>query len=167
MALFFVCQIHWLIQIFKSYQNLSVVTALQPWVMVAKNIFPFATMTEGCKKVILWSFSKKLHYSENFQEMVSKMPYSWENPMKLASLQPSVMVAKGKISCATLTHGCKRYFSLCNHDWQLQRCKFHEIFLLYLWKYADFWKHVFAYKFGKKEPISFLILQSRFSESKI
>ena len=40
------------------------------------------------------------------------MPYLWENPMKLDSLQPSVLVAKGKISFATLTHGCKSFFSL-------------------------------------------------------
>ena len=31
--------------------------------------------------------------------------------MKLASLQPSVTVAKGKISFATMSHGCKGYFS--------------------------------------------------------
>ena len=30
--------------------------------------------------------------------------------MKLASLQPSVTVIKGKISFATMTHGCKRFF---------------------------------------------------------
>ena len=44
------------------------------------------------------------------------MPYSWENPMKLASLQPSVTVAEGIISFATMTHGCEGYFSLCNRD---------------------------------------------------
>ena len=32
--------------------------------------------------------------------------------MKLASLQPSVTVAKGKISFATMSHGCKGYFPL-------------------------------------------------------
>ena len=39
------------------------------------------------------------------------MPYSWETPMKLASLQPFVTVSKGKISFATMTHGCEGYFS--------------------------------------------------------
>ena len=37
------------------------------------------------------------------------MPYSLENPMKLASLQPSG-TAKGKISFATNTDGCKGFF---------------------------------------------------------
>ena len=39
------------------------------------------------------------------------MPYSLENPMKSAFLQLLVMVAKGKKSSATMTHGCKGYFS--------------------------------------------------------
>ena len=33
------------------------------------------------------------------------MSFSWKNPMILATLQPSVTVAKGKISVATMTHG--------------------------------------------------------------
>ena len=74
-------------------------------------------MTDGCKKVNFMEFFNKIHiFSENFQEMASKMPYSWKNPMQLASLQPSVTVAKGKISFATMTHGCEGYFSLWNHD---------------------------------------------------
>ena len=32
---------------------------------------------------------------------------SWENPMKSACLQPLVMVAKGKVSFATMTDACK------------------------------------------------------------
>ena len=76
--------------------------------MVAKDIFPFATTTDGCKKVNFMEFFNTIYiFSETFQNMVSKMPFSWENPMKLASLQPSGMVAKGKISFATMTHGCK------------------------------------------------------------
>ena len=47
-------------------------------------------------------FNKISIFCENFLEVVSKMPYSWENPMKLASSKPSVMVAKGKISFATI-----------------------------------------------------------------
>ena len=39
------------------------------------------------------------------------MPYSWKNSIKLAYLQPSVTVAKGKISFTTMTHGCEGYFS--------------------------------------------------------
>ena len=64
-----------------------------------KGYFPFSTMTDGCKKVKFMEFFNEIHIlCENFQEVVSKMPYSWENPMKLASSQPSVMVAKGKIT---------------------------------------------------------------------
>ena len=40
------------------------------------------------------------------------MPYLWENPIKLASSQQSVTVAKGKIFFATMTHGRKDYFPL-------------------------------------------------------
>ena len=49
--LVFFFQIHWLILIFKIYQNLSIITAWQPWVIFSKDIFPFVTMTDGCKKV--------------------------------------------------------------------------------------------------------------------
>ena len=35
--------------------------ALQPWLMVAKSIFPFATMTNGCKKENFMEFSNKIH----------------------------------------------------------------------------------------------------------
>ena len=62
------------------------------------------------------------------QRIVSKMPNLWENPIKFASLQPSVTVAKRKIFFATMTHGCKGYFSICNPDWRLQRGKFYGIF---------------------------------------
>ena len=116
------CQFLWWILIFKRKLNLSILTALQPWVMVAKNIFPFAIVTDGCKKVNFMEFFNQINiFSENFLVRVSKMLYSWENPVKLASLQPSVTVAKGKISFATMIHGCEGYFSLCNHDWQLRK----------------------------------------------
>ena len=96
LALF--CQIHWLILIFKSDQNWSSNMALQPLVMVAKDIIPSATITEGCKKVILMEFLDKIHiFCEHFKEVVSKMPYWWEIPMKLGSLQLSVTVAKRQI----------------------------------------------------------------------
>ena len=85
--------------------------------MVAKDIFPFATMTDGWKKVNFMEFFDKIYiFVENFPNVVFKMPFSWENPMKLFSLQPTGMVAKGKISFATMTHGCERYFPLCNRD---------------------------------------------------
>ena len=60
------CQIQWLILIFKGYQNLLIIKAWQPWVMVAKDIFPFATMTDDYKKV-------------NFMEFVNKVPLFCEN----------------------------------------------------------------------------------------
>ena len=85
--------------------------------MVAKDIFPFATMTDGCKKVNFMEFFNTIYiFGETFPNVVSKMPFSWENPMKLASSQPSGTVAKGKISFATMTHGCEGYFPLCNRD---------------------------------------------------
>ena len=80
--------------------------------MVEKDIFPFATMTDGCKKVNFKEFFNKIPiFCENILEVVSKMPYSWENPMKLASLQPSVTVATGKILFATVVIvGCEEAY---------------------------------------------------------
>ena len=76
--------------------------------MVAKDIFPFATMNDGCKKVNFMEFFNTIYFfGEPFTNVVSKMPFALENPMKLASSQPSVTVAKGKISFATMTHGCQ------------------------------------------------------------
>ena len=66
--------------------------------------------------------------------------------MKFTSLEPSVMIAKGKTSFATMTHGCQAVIM------------------------DKFWFHLklgLLNEFGKKGPISFLILQSRFPESKI
>ena len=55
---------------------------------------------------------------------------------------------------AIVSHGCKG--------------KFNGIFPLYLWKWADFLKHVFTYEFSKKnKTISFLIMQIKFPESYI
>ena len=68
-------QILCIILIFKNDQKFSIITALQPWVMVAKDIFPFATMTDGCKKVNFMEFFNKIYIScETFQKVVSKMP---------------------------------------------------------------------------------------------
>ena len=102
-----------IIQIFIIDRILLIITALQPAVMVAKGIFPFANMTESCKKVhFMESFNTIYIICETFQKLVSKMPYSWQNPITLASSQPSVKVAKGKIPFAIMTHGRKGYFSL-------------------------------------------------------
>ena len=103
LALF--CQIHWLILIFKSDQNLSIITAWQPWIMVAKDIFPFATMTDGCKKV-------------NFIELFWKILRS--------GVQNAIFMGNShEISIfATVRHGCKGKNILCNHDSWLQRIFF-------------------------------------------
>ena len=89
--------------------------------MVSKDIYPFAPMTDGWKKGNFMESFDKIHtFCENFTELVSKMQWSWENPVILVSLQPSVTVAKGKLSFAKMTHGCKWYVSLCNQDWWLE-----------------------------------------------
>ena len=75
--------------------------------MVAKDIFSFATVFDGCKEVNFIELSNLFNFlCEQFKEMVSKMSHSWENPMNVISLQPSVMVAKRKISIATMTDAC-------------------------------------------------------------
>ena len=61
-----------LILIYRSDQNLSIITTLQPWVMVGQDIFPFATMTDACKKVnFMEMFNKVPVFGENFQDVVS------------------------------------------------------------------------------------------------
>ena len=81
--------------------------------MVVKGIFLFVTMTNGCKKGQFHDFFNEIYtFDETYQKVVSKMPYSWENPMKIASLKLSVMVAKRKISFATMTYGFKGHFYL-------------------------------------------------------
>ena len=165
----FFCQIHWIILIFKSDQNLSIITALQPWVIVVKDIFPFAIfamMNDSYKKVtFIEVFNKILIFCKNFQEVVSKVPYSWNNSMKLASLQPSVTVAKRKISFATMTHGCEGYFSLRNRDWRLQRWPISWDFPILFMKMNWLLKTCIYLWVWQKEPISFLLLQRRFLES--
>ena len=86
--------------------------------MVAKDIFPSATMTDGCKKFNFMEFFKKIYiFCETLQQKnVSKMPYSWENPVKLGSLQPLVTVAKDIFPFATVTESCKEAnFMGCSH----------------------------------------------------
>ena len=74
--------------------------ALQPWIVVAKDIFTFATMMDVCKKSnFMEFFDKILIFSENFHDLVSQMPYSWEISL-----------------FATVSHGCKGKIILCNHD---------------------------------------------------
>ena len=128
------CLNHWLILIFKSDQNLSIITALQPWVMVVKDIFPFATITDGFKKVTFMELFHKIQFFfvKNFQKVMPKMPFSWEKPMKIASSQPSVMVAKYIFRFAIVTDGCKEAnFKKFSHlfmkmSWLLKAC-------IYLW----------------------------------
>ena len=76
--------------------------------MVVTDTFPFATVTEGCKDLNFIEFSNKFTtLYETSKVMNSRMTYSWKNPMKITSLQPSVTIVKGKMSFATVTHGCR------------------------------------------------------------
>ena len=85
------------------------------------NHYDLASMNHSCVGRFPLCFSSIYIFFEFFWKVVSKMPFSWKNPMKLASLQASVTVAKGKISLATMTPACKGHFPQCNCDWQLQR----------------------------------------------
>ena len=165
MKLAIFCQIHWLFLIFESYQNVLIIMALQPWVMVAKDIFPSATMTDGCKKVILCIFS-------------IKFTFLWKLPV--SGVQNSIFMGKShEISVfATVSHGCKgenilwnhyswlqRIFSLCNRDWWLWRGKFYWIFHYIYENELTFENMYLPMNLAKKEPFSFLNLQRRFPES--
>ena len=76
--------------------------------MVAKDIFPFATVTDGCEEANFMGFSHDYGILETTSKKKSqKMRILLKNSMKFTLLQPAVMVAKGKISFATMTHGCQ------------------------------------------------------------
>ena len=74
--------------------------------MVAKDIFPFATMTDGCEEANFMGFSNENGILDTTSKKFSqKMGILLKIFMKLPFFQPSVMVAKGKLSSATMTHG--------------------------------------------------------------
>ena len=76
--------------------------------MVAKDIFPFATVTDGCKEDNFMGFSNEYGILDTTSwKFLQKVWILLKNSMKFNFLQPSVMVEKGKISFATMTHGCK------------------------------------------------------------
>ena len=76
--------------------------------MVAKDIFPFATVTDGCEEANFMGFSHEYGILDTTSKKFSqKMENLLKICMKLPFLQPSVMVAKGKLSFATMTHGCQ------------------------------------------------------------
>ena len=76
--------------------------------MVAKNIFPFGAMIDGCKYINFMVISKEIiDIYKVSKTLAFKTPYSWENAIKFTSLQLSVTVAKANKSFAGLTHGWK------------------------------------------------------------
>ena len=67
----------------------------QPWLTVAKRLISW----DLSMNMAFWTpFLTSFHY---------KMWILVKNSIKLTFLQPSVMVAKGKIFLAIMTHGCK------------------------------------------------------------
>ena len=91
--------------------------SLQPSVTVAKGksmshgckgYFCFSTASDGCKEANFMSFSHEYGILDTTSWKVSQeMQILLKNSMTLNFLQPSVMVAKRKISFATMTDGCK------------------------------------------------------------
>ena len=76
--------------------------------MVVKDIFCFATMSDGYKEANITSFSHEYGILDTTSLKVSpKMEILLKKFMKSTFLQSSVMVEKGKVSFATMTHGCK------------------------------------------------------------
>ena len=69
---------------------------------------PFAAMNDGCKEVNFMVFLHEFGLLDTLALKVSQKTLNLlENSIKFTSLQPSVMVVKGKLSLATVTHGCK------------------------------------------------------------
>ena len=102
-----------------------------------------ANVTDGCEEANFVGFS----HEHGILNTAKKMGILWKNAMKLTFLQPSFMVAEVKISFAIMTHSCQAVII----------GKFRS--LLKIWNNQLIWQ--------KKGPISFLILQNRFLESKI
>ena len=76
--------------------------------MVAKDIFCFATVSDGCEEANFMSFSHEYGILDTTSWKVSqKIEILLKNSEKFTFLQPSVMVAKGKLSFAAMTHWCK------------------------------------------------------------
>ena len=76
--------------------------------MVAKDIFPFATVPDGFKEANFMRFSHENGILDTtFGKVSPKMLILLKNSMKSTTLQPSVTVAKKKISFAIMTHDCK------------------------------------------------------------
>ena len=61
----------------KDNQISSIIKALRPWVMVAKNFFPFTTVTDGFEKINFMGFFNEIYiFHETFKEMAFKITYS-------------------------------------------------------------------------------------------
>ena len=87
------------------------------------------------------------------------MPYSWKNPIRLASLQPSVTVEKGKISFATMTHGCKGYFFFATIADGCEEANFME-FSPYIYKNELTSKNMYLHRMmAKKSQFHFLFFK--------
>ena len=81
---------------------------LQPWLMVAKDNSPFANVTDGCKETNYMWFSHEYGVLDTTSKRFSrKWKFYWKIQQNLPFFQPSVIVAKGKITFATMTHGCQ------------------------------------------------------------
>ena len=87
--------------------------------MVAKEIFPFPTVTDGFEEANLVGFSHEYDiFDTTFLKFSQKKEVLLKSFLALTFLQPSVMVAKGKISFATMTHSCQaviidKFWSQC------------------------------------------------------
>ena len=51
-----------------------------------------------------------------FEKSTHFHKFNGKKPIKFASLQPLVKVAKRKVSFATMSHGCEGYFLICNRE---------------------------------------------------
>ena len=73
--------------------------------MAAKDIFLFATMTKGCKKV-------------NFMDIFNKISVFSEIFFKKNGVQNANFMGKSNIISlfAAISHNCKGKNILCNHD---------------------------------------------------
>ena len=140
----------------------SIITALQPLVMVAKDIFPFATVTDDCKEII-------------FMEIPIKNTFFWN--FQISGVQNSIFMGKSHeiYLFTTVSHSYKGQNINSNHDSWLQRHNIYEngftsetkYLLLNLAKKSQF--HFLFFKIDSQNPklnLEYLLCNSVWGKNK-
>ena len=150
------CQMHWLIRIFKSDFILSICTALQLWVMVAKDISPLQPWLTVAKRLVPWNLSIKstffMKLSKSGVQNAIFMGKSHEISFIATvsqvtkgkyPLQPWLMVAKNTFPFETVTDSCKEanFIGFSKYIYEKELSSENMYLPMYLQKRAYFISH--------------------------